>query len=50
VKNFGNVKTDYIIVQGSIQGPAKRQLLITSPLRKSKKQIKKNFEFIEVIK
>ena len=28
IKNFGNVKTDYIIVQGSIQGPAKRQLLI----------------------
>jgi len=50
IKNFGNVKTDYIIVQGSIQGPAKRQLLITAPLRESKQQIKKNFEFIEVLK
>ena len=50
IKNFGNVKTDYIITQGSVQGPAKRQLLITSPLRESKQQIKKNFEFIEVLK
>ena len=50
IKNFGNVKTDYIIIRGSIQGPAKRQLLITSPLRESKKQLKKNFEFIEVLK
>lgn len=50
IKNFGNVKTEYIIIRGSIQGPAKRQLLITSPLRESKKQLKKNFEFIEVLK
>jgi len=50
IKNFGNVRTDYIIVRGSIQGPAKRQLLITSPLRESKKQLKKNFEFLEILK
>ena len=47
-KKFGNVKNDYLIVQGSIQGPAKRQLLITAPLRASKKQTKKNYEFIEL--
>ena len=29
-------------------GPAKRQLLVTEPLRKTKKEIKKNFEFIEL--
>lgn len=50
MKNFGNVKTDYVLIRGSIQGPAKRQLLITSPLRESKKQLKKNFEFIEILK
>ncbi len=48
IKNFGNVKTNYLIVTGSVQGPAKRQLLITSPLRPTKKQIKKNYELIEV--
>lgn len=48
IKNFGDVKTDYILVQGSIQGPAKRQLLITAPLRETKKQVKKNYELIEL--
>ena len=48
IKNFGNVKTDYILVRGSIQGPAKRQLLITAPLRETKKQTKKNFELVEM--
>jgi len=48
IKNFGNIKTDYIVVRGSIQGPAKRQLLITSPLRKTKKQDKKSFELVEL--
>ena len=47
-KKFGNVKNDYLIVRGSIQGPSKRQLLITTPLRPSKKQTKKNYEFIEL--
>ncbi len=47
-KYFGKIKTEYIILRGSIQGPVKRQLLITSPLRKSKKQIKKNYEFLEL--
>ncbi len=48
IKNFGNVKTDYIIVGGSIQGSAKRQLLITAPLRQSKKQLKKDYELLEL--
>ena len=47
-KKFGNIKNDYLIIQGSIQGPVKRQLLITSPLRASKKQTKKNYEFVEL--
>src|SRR3989339_704880 len=48
IKNYGDVKTDYIIVKGSVQGPAKRQLLITTPLRETKKTKKKNYELIEI--
>ena len=50
IKNFGDVKTDYIIVRGSVQGPSKRQLIMTSPLRKTKKQSKKNFDLLEIIR
>jgi len=48
IKNYGKIKTDYIIVKGSVQGSSKRQLLITSPLRTTKKTIKKNYEFLEL--
>lgn len=48
IKNYGNTRTDYVIIYGSVQGPAKRQLLMTSPLRSTKSQGKKIFEFIEV--
>jgi large subunit ribosomal protein L3 len=50
IKNYGDIKTDYIILYGSVQGPAKRQVLITSPLRATKEQGKKIFEFVEVKK
>lgn len=48
IKNFGDIKTNYIILYGSVVGPAKRQLLITFPLRKTRKQIKKNYELLEL--
>ena len=48
IKNYGDIKTDYIVLAGSVQGPAKRQLLITAPLRGSKMQLKKNYEFIKL--
>lgn len=48
IKNYGDVKTDYIIINGSIQGAAKRQLIATTALRPTKKQSKKNFELIEL--
>lgn len=47
-KKYGVIHGDYIIVYGSIQGPSKRQLLVTVALRPTKVQIKKNFEFLEV--
>jgi len=49
-RHYGKIKTDYIIVKGSVPGPAKRQLLLTEALRPSKKQSKKNYEFIEIVK
>lgn len=48
IKNFGDIKTEYILVYGSIQGPAKRQLIITAPLRETRKQLKKNYELLEL--
>ena len=48
IKNYGNLKTEYLIVRGSIQGPAKRQLLLTPPLRPNRKQTKKSFDLIEL--
>lgn len=50
IKNYGDIKTNYIIVNGSIQGSAKRQLLITNALRQTKRQAKKNFDLLEVRK
>jgi large subunit ribosomal protein L3 len=47
-KNFGKIKTDYLIVEGSVQGPEKRKLLITAPLRPTTEHTKKNYEFIEL--
>ena len=48
IKNYGDVKTDYVIVNGSVMGSAKRQLLITAPLRESKRQKKKNLEVVKL--
>lgn len=50
IKNYGDIKTNYIIVSGSVQGPSKRQILVTAPLRPSKMQKKKNYEFLGVLK
>lgn len=47
-KHFGNIKTSYVIIKGSVQGPAKRQLLLTRCLRPNKAQSKLNYEFLEL--
>lgn len=47
-EHFGNIKTDYVIIRGSVPGPQKRQMIITQALRKTKFQDKKNMEFIEL--
>ncbi|MCK9596901.1 50S ribosomal protein L3 [Candidatus Pacearchaeota archaeon] len=48
IKNYGEIKTDYILLSGSVQGTAMRQLLLTTPLRETKKQKKKNYEVLEI--
>lgn len=48
LKNYGDIKTDYVIVKGSVQGPAKRQLLLTKPIRETKKTKKRDYEMIEL--
>lgn len=47
-RRYGKIKSDYIIVRGSVQGPEKRVLVITHPIRPTKKQVKKNFEIIRI--
>ncbi len=47
--NYGKIRSSYLIVQGSVHGPVKRQVLITLPARPSKKQMKKKYEFLELI-
>jgi large subunit ribosomal protein L3 len=48
-KNYGRIKSSYIILKGSVQGPPKRQIVLTPSFRPSNFQKKKNFEFVELI-
>ena len=47
-KNYGKIKSSYLVLRGSVQGPAKRQILITPSFRPSKYQSKKTYELIEL--
>ncbi|MFA5061484.1 MAG: 50S ribosomal protein L3 [Candidatus Pacearchaeota archaeon] len=47
-EHYGKIKNDYLIVKGSVPGPVKRGLVITFPIKPTKKQSKKKFEFIEL--
>ena len=47
-QNYGVIKNDYVIVQGSVIGSKKRGIFLTAPARSSKYQIKKDYEVIEV--
>jgi large subunit ribosomal protein L3 len=46
--NYGNIKTNYVILRGSVQGSRKRQILVTQPMRPTKKMQKNKFEFLEL--
>ena len=45
---YGKIKTDYIILRGSIPGSNKRPMIITYSIRPTKEQIKKKFEVVEL--
>jgi large subunit ribosomal protein L3 len=47
---YGNVHSDYVVVEGSVQGPQKRQIILTPSFRITKKQKAKKYEFLEVLK
>ena len=46
--HYGIVKTDYMILKGSIPGPKKRGLVITTAIRPTKSMAKKKFEVLEL--
>jgi large subunit ribosomal protein L3 len=46
--NYGMVKADYLILAGSVHGSQKRPMLITAPLRPTKRQLKRQYELIEL--
>ena len=48
IKNYGDIKTDYIIIKGSVQGSAKRQLVLSKAVRPTRNQLKKKLELIEL--
>jgi len=45
---YGNIKTDYVILTGSVPGVKKRALVITPAMRATKKKAKLNFEVLEL--
>ncbi len=47
-KHYGKIKTNYIILKGSVQGPVKRPLLITNPLRPTRSRLKQKYELMEI--
>lgn len=47
-EHYGIIKTDYIVLKGSIPGPQKRGIVITSPIRPTKRQSKKKLEVLEL--
>jgi len=48
-KHYGKIKSNYLVVKGSVQGPPKRQILLTPSFRQTKEQAKKKYEFQEII-
>lgn len=47
-KRYGDVKTDFMILRGSVPGPKRRGIAITSAIRPTKFQAKKKLEVLEL--
>lgn len=45
---YGDIRTEYLVIRGSIPGVKKRAVLLTAPLRPTKFQAKKQFEVLEL--
>ncbi len=48
-KHYGKIKSNYILIKGSVQGPSKRQVLLTPSFRPTKHTEKKKYEFQELV-
>ncbi len=48
MKNYGKISGDCLLLAGSVQGSDKRQVLLTSTLRPTKQQLKRNYELMEL--
>ncbi len=47
-QHYGFINNDFIIVKGSVIGPAKRPLFVTLPLRPSHKALKQKYNFVRL--
>src|SRR3989344_413470 len=49
-KNYGNIKTNYLVLKGELRGPKKKSFFIAKPLKSllKKPEKKKNFFFLQV--
>ena len=47
-KKYGKIRTNYIIIKGSVQGPSKRQILLTPAMRPTKLKQKRTYDFLSL--
>lgn len=49
-KNYGKIRGNYVILTGSVQGPQKRQILVTPALRPIGRHARRKYELMELEK
>ena len=47
-EHYGVVKNDYVVLKGSVPGPRKRGIVLSSPIRPTKFMVKKKLEVLEI--
>jgi large subunit ribosomal protein L3 len=45
---YGKIRKEYVLLKGSVAGPAKREVLITKSLRAKKDNLKRKYDFINI--
>ena len=48
-EHYGKIKSNYLFIKGSVQGPSKRQILLSPSFRPTKSAFKKKYEFQELM-